>query len=277
MNDPEEMEKILELSLGEERIEKYRKLLKQWFRLHKPITKTTFEIQLRKLLTSDEEIRYHNNYMLSTFKSDYIVKVEKDVFEYADLTEYVQSCSPDPEIVSPPELKYRSVSSELFMPDSTLMKTRIRFLAWENGFKGAEDGVIELLIDACQVFVKNIITAMITKKETYKIKEKKLQCGFGLPTTDPFVRNSHRILKSVREVRDVPVTASNFGPATHVPLEIRENETAVAYSCPRKAPTDETLTVQLLYDTLLEDPHIVGLHSINSLNLFKVSLQLDDP
>lgn len=272
MNESEEL-KWLESALGEERMKQYKYVLEQWFKFCKPITKTVFESELRKVLTTEEEIRMHNSYMLSEFRRDYVIKVETGIFKHADYTDYVPN--PTPEDVPPPELEYRSASSEVFMPDSAFMKMRIMLHIWENKLKGAEEGVSELMVHACQVFVKNIITAMITRKEGYKIRDKKLQCGFGIPIPDPFIRKHSNVANEEPETSEA-ANVSSFVRTPRVPLEAAEHEAIFAYSCRKRKHSDDKLTVQLLYDTLRENPKIVGLHSVHSLNLLKISLQLDE-
>lgn len=262
--------KSLESSLGKERMDKYMYVLQQWFRCGKPITKTAFESELRKVLTTDEEIRRHNNYMLFVFRSELVTK--QTVFEYADYTNYVQNSSPDD--VPPPEIEYRSVSTDSYMPNSRFMKSRIMLHLWENKLEGAEEGVADLMVHACQVFVKNIITAMITRKEGYKVRDRKLQCGFGIPVPNPFIRNSNNLLETAGSSNATNV--SNFVPVPQASLETAEHEAIFAYSCRKRKRSDNKLTVQLLYDTLREDPTIVGLHSIHSENLLKASLYLNE-
>lgn len=271
MNENEALNS-LETLLGEERMKKYMFVLQQWFKYFKPITKTAFVSELRKVLTTDEEIRMHNNYMLSVFRREYVIKVESGMFEYADYTDHVPNTSSD---VPPPEVEYRSASSELFIPDNAFMRTRILLHVKENKLEGAEEGVTDLMVHACQVFMKNIITAMITRKEGYKVRDKKMQCGFGIPVPDPFIRNSNNISDEAPETSKAPNT-SNFVPNPRAPLETAEHEAIFAYSCRKRKRSDNKLTVQLLYDTLREDPTIVGLHSIHSVNLFKASLLLDE-
>lgn len=275
MTDINEARRALEQSLGDLN-SKYFDLLRQWFRLSKPMSKMEFETELRKLLTSSEQIRQHNIYMHSIHHKSYATAVKTKentprvvAFEIADFTEYVRSASP--EALPPVELEYRSAASDLVVPDLNFMRSQVALHAWENGLDGAEDGVAEFMVHACQTFIKNIVTAMVTRKSGYRIRNGKLQHKFGIPVPDPFVRNTNNLRRNGDHTRD-----EGFVPVSRVPYESVEHENAFEYSCSKRRRTDGKLTVELLYETLKENPEIVGLHSIQSVNLLKLGMILDD-
>lgn len=143
--------------------------------------------------------------------------------------------------------------------------------ASEHGLDGAADGVAEFMVQACQTFIKNIVTAMLTRKGGYRVRDGKLLHKFGIPVPDPFVRNTNSLGRDGDGLRDV-----GFVPASRVPYENVEHENAFEYCCSKRRRTDGKLTVQLLYDTLKENPEVVGLHSIQSVNLLKLGMILDD-
>lgn len=122
-----------------------------------------------------------------------------------------------------------------------------------------------------QVFIKNIITAMISRKEGYRIRERKLQYAFGLPVPDPFIRNRNNIIEYPQDPED-----ESYIPPSKVPVDAAEHQAAFLYSCGKRRVTDGKLTLRLLYDTLKENPRIVGLDSVHSVNLLKVSLLIDE-
>ncbi|KAI4458759.1 endo-alpha-12-mannosidase [Holotrichia oblita] len=160
--------------------------------------------------------------------------------------------------------------------DSAVRKIAIH--AWENGLEGADDNVAEYLVYACQIFVKNIITAMISRKEGYKIRDSKFQHSFGLPVPDPFIRNTNNIIDNTQEPKvEVGKNDDSFVPAYRNTLEVTEQQVAFSYACGKKKYSDGKLTVKLLYDTLRENKNIVGLHSVHSLNLLKMGLYVQDP
>lgn len=112
---------------------------------------------------------------------------------------------------------------------------------------------------------------MVSRKEGYRIRDGKLQHGFGLPVPDPFIRNSNNTTEYARDPED-----EDYIPPSKVPVDVAEHQAAFLYSCGKKKANDGKLTLRLLYDTLRENPKVVGLNSVHSTNLLKVSLLLDD-
>lgn len=281
--DTNEARKNLELCLSEDLKKEYFSLLRQWFSFSAPLTKEEFDRSVRKLLVTEEQIRCHNNFLraiLSKNSSNHRPKsmrstIDKGVFECADFSEYIQPSSPS--MLPPSDLKNVSAAAELFIPDSVFVASRIAVMAWENGLEGADDNVTELIVHACQVFVKNIITGMISRHKAYKIRDGKFQYGFNQPIPDPFVRNFNNVFDDTQESKVEVVNGDDsFRPKCKMSLENAEQETAFAYSCAKKRKLDNVLSVRLLYDTMRENPKMLGLHSIQSVNLFKLGLQLDE-
>ncbi|XP_022904842.1 transcriptional adapter 1-like [Onthophagus taurus] len=277
MTEINEARKNLESQLGEELMKQYFAILKQWFLFKEPISRLQFDSAVRKLMKTEEQIRSHNLFLLALISKVTSSRVkstrsmtDKGSFELADYT-------PLSPVMMPPDFENRSAAAELFLPDSGFISTRISIHAWENGLEGADENVAEYLVQACQVFVKNIITAMITRKEGYKIRDGKFQHTFGVPVPDPFARNSNNIIDSNQSTKiDVVNDDDSFIPIPRNSVEHAEQEAAFSYSCSNKSRSDNKLTVKLLYDTLKDNGNIVGLHSIHSLNLLRIGMYVND-
>lgn len=157
MNDLNEARRNLEMSLGEDLKKQYFSLLKQWFLFSGSITKLQFDVAVRKLMVTEEQIHNHNNFVLALYSKITNTRnkgtrtsCDKGCFEMADYTEYL--APPSPTYVLPTEIENRSAAAELFLPDSSFIATRIAVHTWENGLEGAEDGVTEIVVQACQVY-----------------------------------------------------------------------------------------------------------------------------
>lgn len=112
---------------------------------------------------------------------------------------------------------------------------------------------------------------MVSRKVGYKIRDGKLQYAFGLPVPDPFIRNSSKMRENTLDPED-----KNYIPPSKIPVDAADHQAAFLYSCGKKHNSDGKLTLRLLYDTLKDNPRVVGFDSIYSVNLFKVSLLLDE-
>ncbi|XP_023017411.1 transcriptional adapter 1 [Leptinotarsa decemlineata] len=281
--DLNEARKDLEACLNEDLKKEYFSLLRQWFLFTATVTKEEFDKGVRKLLTSEDQIRCHNHFLLAILtkiSSNSRPKAprsntDRGIFECADYADYVQPSSPT--MTPRPDFENRSAAAELFIPDSGFIACRVAIAAWENGMEGAEESVTELMVHACQVFVKNLITAMISRKKGYKVRDRKFQYGFNLPVPDPFTRNFNNIIDDTQESKvEVANGDDTFRPKCKVSLENMEQQVAFSYSCAKRTAFNNTLTVRLLYDTIRENPKILGLHTIHSVNLFRLGLLLDE-
>lgn len=281
MGDIDEAKKKLMSSLGEELTKEYFKLLKQLLLFSNPITKIQFDQAARKLLVSDEQIRSHNGFILAFYEKITSPRVkgsrissDKGYFEVADYMDYLP---PSPSM-PPPDVEHRSAAAELFLPDNGFIASRILVTAWEHDLEGADERVVDILTQACQMFVKNIVTAMLTRKAGYKIRDAKFQHGFSLPVPDPFIRNTHKIIDESQESKiEVAADSDGFIPSYKPSAEAAEQQAAFAYTCGKRKRADNRLTMKLLYDTVKADSRIVGLHSIQGINLIQMACQMEDP
>ncbi|XP_046802130.1 transcriptional adapter 1-like isoform X2 [Lucilia cuprina] len=80
---------------------------------------------------------------------------------------------------------------ELFLPDAGFILGRFLIGAWESGLVNVEDNVAEYVAMAVQVLLKNLISAVIMKKEHYKVTgEGSFYYDVGASLKDPSVRNT---------------------------------------------------------------------------------------
>lgn len=112
---------------------------------------------------------------------------------------------------------------------------------------------------------------MISRKTSYKLRDGKLQYGFGLPVPDPSIQNSIRIRERLPNRDD-----EDYVPPSRIPVDVAEQQAAFLYACGRKQLSNGALTLNLLFDVLKDNPRVVGLHSIHSVQLFKVGLLLGE-
>lgn len=279
--DLNEARKNLEVVLGDELMKQYFDNLRQWFLFNPTLTKDQFDQNVRKLFYNEDQTACHNQFLLaliskasSNNKPKNIRQVsDKGVFETADFADYVQPISPNR--VLPSNYEYRSAAAELFTPDNGFIACRIAVAAWENGMDGADNGVTELIVHACQTFLKNIITAMVTKVKSYKIRDGKFQYGFNMPVPDPYIRNYNNVTDESMQSK-VRFEEDILLPKCKMSLERAEQEVAYAYAATKKIKTGVTLNTKLLYETIRNNPDLLGLHSIQSTNVLKLGLYSGD-
>lgn len=290
--------------MDEDMQKRYFDKLGECFLFKSPLTKDEFNREVRKFLTTDEQIHCHNYYLLALMTSEgssnsssitsttntnsrkntsnggskLMNALEAGLFECADIYDYIEPSSPTTTMLPPSECESRSAASELFMPDSGFVTMRIALTALRNGLNGADANVTDLMVHACQAFVKNILMAMAARIKSYKVRNARFVYGFNYPVPDPLIRNCDNVVDETRDSK-VEVAgdgrADSFAPKCRTSLENAEQRVAFAYSCAKRRRSDNMLTVRLLYDTLRDNPHLLGSHEMQSVNLLKLSVQLE--
>ncbi|CAG9769407.1 unnamed protein product [Ceutorhynchus assimilis] len=267
-----EARKKLEAVLSEPLRTQYFAHLRQWFIFNPTLTKETFDEKVNQLFQTREQRICHQYFLLALLKKSQCIsrikQVNKGVFEPADYVDYVQARKPNRPL--PSNYTYPRLASELFTPYSGFITCRINIAAWECGMEGADADVTQLIAHACQTFLKNIITAMITKAKGYKIRENKFQYGFNMPIPDPNIRNSNNIIDETVELSDL--NEDPILPKYKKSLERTIKERAFAHAASKKRKPNVSLDTALLYETIRGNPKLLGLHGLHSVQLLKLSL-----
>jgi len=178
-------------SLGQ-REEGYNRLIKQWFKMK--IEKEGFEEELKSLLTPDE-IRLHNQLLRSFLDkcahssekrdtTDYRKYYHHGKFEPINPLEYDTSHYLKLNCELPPSIAYERV-----LPDTAQMSARFLYGAWEVGLEGSSKEVAELLLIATMNFLKNVLTAIITRKRGFKTHRNHFIHDIGVPQANRWLKN----------------------------------------------------------------------------------------
>lgn len=105
----------------------------------------------------------------------------------------------------------RYCAQELFIPDTAFILGRFLIGAWESGLTNVDDSVAEYAANAVQVLLKNLISAIIMKKQHYRMSGD-YYYDVGVELRSPFIRNS----VTRKKIDDAPIeldkdiTAPNF-------------------------------------------------------------------
>lgn len=84
----------------------------------------------------------------------------------------------------------RSSAQELVLPDRTFVLARLMLAAWENNMDGAEENTAHIVIAATQIFLKNILTAIFTKKKGFAVRDESFIYNIGEPVPSSWKRNT---------------------------------------------------------------------------------------
>ena len=92
----------------------------------------------------------------------------------------------------------RSSAQELVLPDRTFVQARLMLAAWENNMDGAEENTAHIIIAAMQIFLKNILTAIFTRRKGFAVRDDSFIYDIGEPVPNSWRKNTakyHTLIK----------------------------------------------------------------------------------
>ncbi|XP_038213630.1 transcriptional adapter 1-like [Zerene cesonia] len=279
---------------------KYYNHMKQWFRMK--LTKEEFDMEARTMLTS-EQIHFHNDFLLALLnKVEGLAETsitiaqekaishnrnsrrhkrtsrtsEKSNFEPADLLEYLPPNSPPG--AGSDGVKY--AAQEIFLPDHALVVGRFMLAAWELGLEGADDEAADLIVTAVQNFLKNVISAVVSQRKGYKLRNKHFMYDVGGDMPNMWLRGTNKLYDPQSEGRvivDDGVDA--LGPRCPPTIDEVEHSAAYEIACSSTdaEANDEKLTIDEFYNTLLVHKNVIACHSVYAVNMERLAIMLNHP
>lgn len=128
------------------------------------------------------------------------------------------------------------------------------------------------------MYLKNIITAVISKNTGYKIRENQFQHAIGFPVADPWLRNYNNIIDKNQESNlEINEDIEQIQPTIKDSLETIQQKTAFQFACGSNENFRSHTKIGLihLYEALMEDPSIINNHTIYSINLERILAKLE--
>lgn len=271
--------------------------MKLWFQMKS--TKEEFDNEARSLM-SDDQVHLHNDFLLCIFNKvrglatapPRITKVnniqnniqnsnEKEVgykrkyrsdkanFEPADVYAVVLTQDSAPASDEKPTGANRSSAQELVLPDHTFVLARLMLAAWENSMDGAEDNTAHIIIAATHNYLKNIITAMITRRKGFCVRDKSFIYNIGETVPSSWKRNTSSILQEAQfENPTVVVEPAGQMPSTKMCIEDAEQAKAFALACSKQTleSMPQTISIVDLKQTLRVHKNLISNHTIYATN-----------
>ncbi|CAH0717324.1 unnamed protein product, partial [Brenthis ino] len=264
--------------------------MKQWFRMK--LTKEEFDTEARALLNPDQ-VHYHNEFLLALLNkveglAETSISIaqekvnshnrnsrrhkrnsrtsEKSNFEPADLIEYLPPNSPPG--AGSDGVKY--ATQEIFLPDHALVVGRFMLAAWELGLEGADDEAADIIVVAVQNFLKNIISAVLAQRKGYKTRNQRFMYDIGGDMPNMWLRNTNKLYDPQSEGRiNLDDSVDGLGPRCPPTIDEVEQSAVfeIACSAPSTQQTDDRLTIDELYSTLLTHKNVIACHSVYAVNM----------
>ncbi|XP_065918343.1 transcriptional adapter 1-like [Dysidea avara] len=197
--DVQEAKKSIAEALGD-KASRYWELIKNWYR--KKITKEDFDAKAKILLGSGN-VCLHNNFMFAI-----LIKCQTGLYQggrnSVSSTQFTLSGKPkakkrkyDSSLVSPREFSRANpfdgvakaqpimdqclvlCSKDHVIPSVPILHVRMLINCWELGLETVPEETVLLMATAVEFLLKNVITAVIERRKTYKTGVKGFKHAFG--------------------------------------------------------------------------------------------------
>ncbi|KAK3600101.1 hypothetical protein CHS0354_004799 [Potamilus streckersoni] len=126
---------------------------------------------------------------------------------------------------------------------------RMIVCAWEAGLKDVEEKAVKLVMQAVEHQLKKIISQVLSRRNGYKLREKRFQYAMGCKVPNPYLRHSILIPDSTLESEATTITDSgNHIPSIKLPYDFAESHAAQQISMASTCAINRGLVT--LYDLL---------------------------
>ena len=166
------------------------------------------------------------------------------------------------------------------LPDVSLIHGRTLVSAWEEGLEGVDDPAVELLVSAVQHQLRQIITAMITLRNGYKLRDK-IPYAIGSVVPDPWLLNSQRRLRPRGADVDVAeATEDDLVPVGKPLISQSQQRAMLEVACGSlttaadKAYTRRPISLFDLLEAMQKNKALIPSHTVYALNIERVIARL---
>ncbi|XP_026465823.1 transcriptional adapter 1-like [Ctenocephalides felis] len=149
-------------------------------------------------------------------------------------------------------------AQELFLPDKAMVLGRL-LVAMGDEIEDATEGAAEMIVQASHIFLKNVLSGILSKYKAYKTINNNVKYDVGIDIPDPLFRIPP----------EVAVTFPNPDK-----LDQLKNY-AISSSKPKKEDRKQ-ITVDQVYDAIRLHRNLIANHSVFSLSVERISLELDN-
>lgn len=290
-------------ALGDD-MKSYFHHLKSWFR--QKIAKEEFDVEARKLLNS-KTVHLHNEFLLAifskchTFTSSLGVKsppssshsghsklLKKSKVKRkppAVRSSFQQRFVPVNPMSCAVQATYKGAEDSIFagrelaLPDISMIHGRLLVCAWEVGLVSIDEAVIKLLMQALEVELKNIITQVLSRRNGYKMRERRFLHGMGTQVPNPYTRHNPMIQDRTLESEATMITGSGqHVPNRRFPHDCNEGYVAQQLSMNTADVSDRgQVTLYNLLETLQTYRNTIPSHSVYAPALERIIHRLWHP
>ncbi|XP_018608832.1 transcriptional adapter 1 isoform X1 [Scleropages formosus] len=285
-------------------VKQYWANLKLWFK--QKISKEEFDSEARRLLSQDN-VHVHNDFLLAILTRCQIMVSTPDIvsslqwtggsasklgkpnrkkkvssvrqkfdhrFQPQNPLSAAQPFSPR-ESGPGDEEELRLSAHTLLLPTRGQLEARMMVIAFELGLDNVAEDAVSMLSYAVEVHLKDVLTAVISRRKAYRLRDGHFPYSFGNDITpQPYLKNSMGAYYSISESASLPV-----GPPPQISPDEVEQQAALLLACSGDrlpAPLPPISMADLL-EALQVHRNVVPSHTVYALNVERVLAHLWHP
>ncbi|XP_030015268.1 transcriptional adapter 1 [Sphaeramia orbicularis] len=279
--------------------------LKLWFK--QKISKEEFDIEARRLL-AQENVHFHNDFLLAILTRCQIIvstpegaplqwqsgpaskpgkpKGKKKSSSRQKFDHRFQPQNPltaaqpfSPREVGGEEEELRLSAHTLLLPTRGQLEARMMVTAFELGLDNITEDAVSTMIYAVEHHLKDVLTAVITRRKAYRLRDGHFPYAFGCDVTpQPYLKNSLAAYHSVTECPP-PSASLPAGPPPQVSPDEAEQQAVHLLACSADslpAPLPPISMFDLL-EALQVHHGVMPSHTMYALNMERILSRLWHP
>ncbi|XP_069166071.1 transcriptional adapter 1 [Procambarus clarkii] len=172
------------------------------------------------------------------------------------------------------------MSRSLCLLDTGPLKGRLLLAAWDHGITQVADNVANMLQEATQQCLKNVLMAVISRRRGYRIREGRFMHSLGTTPPNPWLRNTASLNDWASESLGLPT--GECGEAGDRPIwptvdSAEQNAAHLAACAPQTDNPLPPISCMDLLEALQVQKSALPCHSVYALGMERISSRLWHP
>ncbi|KAK3546709.1 hypothetical protein QTP70_032210 [Hemibagrus guttatus] len=290
-------------------IKHYWANLKLWFK--QKISKEEFDVEARRLLGHDN-VHVHNDFLLAILtRCQIIVSTPADVpgslqwsggsaskpakpkgkkkfssvrqkfdhrFQPQNPLGGAQTFSPREPGAEEQEMMKLSAHT-LLLPTRGQLEARMMVTAFEMGLDNVTEDAVSTVVCALEVHLKDLITAVVSRRKAYRLREGHFQYAFGSDVApQPYLKNS---LAAYHTITEYPPPSASLpaAPPPQVSPDDAEQQAAFLLACSGSSAPAPLPPINMydLLEALQVHRSVMPSHTMYALNMERILVRLWHP
>ncbi|XP_056326129.1 transcriptional adapter 1 [Danio aesculapii] len=289
-----------------ENVKHYWANLKLWFK--QKISKEEFDLEARRLLAQDN-VHVHNDFLLAILTRCQIIvstsegpgslqwsgasaskpgKPTRGKKKFPSVRQkFDHRFQPQNPLAGAPVFSPRDAEEEelklsaqtLLLPSRGQLEARMMVSAFESDLDSVAEDAVSCMLCALQVHLKDILTALVSRRKAYRLRDGHFLYAFGSDVTPrPYLKNSLPAYHSATECPPASASLPAAAPARVCPDEAEQNAALLlACSADAAAPPLQPVSVYDLLEALQVQRRVMPSHSMYALNMERILARLWHP